>query len=389
MHSGMFKFTHHFISILKNLPNLESLRYEHSYLTKHRPFNDLASNIQPVPMKHLKCITADHSCHNLLLYFIEAPLTTFKVLRPTGYSQPGSVFPALNSWNNLQSFEINHAAFLQFFESDLSWKMPFKLKHFSFLIENGFFSKDDRITINLGEFFKLHRETLVELRMEIKIWRFLDILMNSIFTELKVLRKFSVNYDIFTLFDCKFKKYEELPLMPSVKKVVVYNTPIENNHKDQEASSITCRYNKTLLKNFPELEIIRSDNYLVPSHWLVEMSLNNPKVKEFRLRSIDDVADTVTVLTLLKTLRVGPSINVDFLINFVSRNPSIEILSLHLGQKVHSKQLKVLLNLSRLRKLTFVGDIETMRAFHDIFQFYNNELVRDPEDKSIGVLFWF
>lgn len=72
--NGMFSYIEALIEILKNTPNLETIRYEHCYVTKEKP------KTEKIPtLKNLKSLTSDHSCYGIFEYFAEAPIKNLMI----------------------------------------------------------------------------------------------------------------------------------------------------------------------------------------------------------------------------------------------------------------------------------------------------------------------
>lgn len=372
--NGQFSTYRQLTTIVQRCPKLESFVSQDCYIQ-----GDNQEVIEPVMMENMRNLSLYHSCYNVLNVFKNAPITSFKLQRPTSF-QPGSIIDLLNSWKSLESFEINRICFTRHFEDDLSQQAPQKLKKFSFYISNWYSNDSQKVDINLSAFLRLNRDTLEELTMEkIRTLECKDNFMRTIFNDLRQLKKWKFDSELLKFYAKNQESLQQLPSMMKLKEIFIDRT------KKQ-----TCNYEKTFICKFPELEQIRSDGYVVPSKWVKFLSRVNPKLKEIPIKSIGNEEAANSRFDFLKILRIGNTTNADLLMKFVENNPSIETLSvtLNAGNEISGDNFAFLMNQKNLKQLTFSGKIEAVEVFHD--QVKNvHEKAQLVEENGISAIFCF
>lgn len=300
---------------------------------------------------------------------------------------------------------------MRHFESPLSKKTSFKLKKLSCFISDSWSYNNRLIDANFSEFLKSNRDTFTELRMEkISAIRSKENFMKTIFTDLKNLKKWSFDYEMLPFYfnnmevpeldfsddsdsdtdseterkQNNFSAYLQFPTISNLKEIVVYQIPQE----------VLLSYDQTFLNKFPELEILRSDGYMVPSNWLPFLSRNNPKLKEFYVKSIDNEIDAESKFGFLKTFRVSSVRNFHIFMKFIQLNLTVEVLRIRLNNvnEMTEENFRFLMNLQSLRKLTFFGNFKMMKIYYNLFSNggeFKLEFFKDLELEDVGVLFCF
>ena len=347
--NGFFFKPWQLVAILSNCPQLEEIWFEHCYFCEEKP------QIQSLPtLSKLKTLIADHSHFGLYDFFVNAPLKIYKVPVTSGHESDQTV-EVIKTWKNIESIEINRIAFFHHFQRSSSRTMPFQLKKFCCDIAHLYVG--NTASENFIEFIKSNRQTLEELRLEnIQYLSQKQQVMQMIFTDLNILRKLTIDFEMLNHFKSDRETFNRLPLVSSLKEIMIYHA-FQYDHLD---------YDETFLNKFPALESIQSDAHLIPSKWLRSLSSINTKLQTIPLISIDSEEAANVKFVDLKVLWIGSIPNINLLMKFLLNNSSIETLRVNMRvvDEIGAEELSTILGMENLKQLTFTGNISVMRKFY-------------------------
>lgn len=376
LNSFEFEDPNDFRNLLINMPFLEELVIV--MCTLKRPLNlEQSSCVQILTLNRLKMLSIYFHC-SLLQLFNGPNIKTLKLLASktsmtlknyfifsNNYEGPQSLIRFLENCVKLETIETNSSS--QAFSLELVGNFPFKLKTFK-MEDSEKFTQSCASRYNI---LGLTSSSMSPLSIEIKrnIAKFL-VTQSSSLEELEVN---VYNQDMFrtiwsllpNLRVLRFKQFHFVPSddelrssvnnLKNLKKIFFLEFPVHSN----------CF---KFLQHCPNLESLSLITDQRNFFNLSKICHYNPKLKELSLESLS--LSAAANFPCLEFLHVERFTNIGLLLSFLKINPNVDTLSIRIFNDGNRAEdvLALLLNVTHLRHLKFVGSFDGMKEIYDILK---------------------
>lgn len=330
--------------IQSTLPLLEELVFYNKVIKSAQEISAAPCSVDLRHLKKLELFVHDYS----IFSYLSCP----RIVELNIFSSTAIGFDAfINFLKNarlLENLQLSREPSENLLRSEHVTEMPFKLKKIDVLV---FSSLDESLNQILANFLKSQASSIEELvinRILCFSSKYNRKIIETIFKQLEKLKVLRIELD-------KLPNEEEfyncLVPLKSLKEI------------DSKRNSFKAEFQaKSILKNCPNLEVLRTEINTYSSDILSFIALNNPKLKHLEITSLRAQTESQLKFQFLNYLLVKKLENAEYMISFLKNQPYLETLRVDWVNRdvLTDELLDVLLN--QTKHLYIGGNIKTAAA---------------------------